>query len=102
MSPRKDFFEVYGQFGHVSSKGFASPDLGFGYFASKKKIAQLGRRQSDVATKGKESYCGQKWKPVENQFTEETTASAIYMGEGKESDCHFRYRNLDIPKPFEE
>jgi Na+-transporting NADH:ubiquinone oxidoreductase subunit NqrF len=36
MSPRKDF-EVYGQFGHVFSKSFASPDLGFGYFALKKR-----------------------------------------------------------------
>jgi len=42
MTPQKDFFEVYGQFGHVSSKSFASLDLSFGYFAPKKKNPQLG------------------------------------------------------------
>jgi len=55
MSPRKDFFEGYGQFGHVSSKSLASLDLGFGYFASKKKNPQLVRRQSDVTTSGKKN-----------------------------------------------
>jgi len=27
MGTRKDFFEIYGQFGHALSKTFASPDL---------------------------------------------------------------------------
>ena len=43
MIPRKDFFEVYGQFGYVSSKSFSSSDLGFGYFASKKR-ATVGEK----------------------------------------------------------
>ena len=45
---------------------------------------------------------GQHSKPAENRFTEETTPSCIYLGEGKKSDYHFGYTNLDTPTPYEE